>query len=64
MLVFMLTTDRHQLLGQRLQLCEGGQIAVDIGPASTAALYNPSQHKFFVDREAGLGKKPANIILS
>ena len=64
MLVFMLATDRHQLLGQRLQLRQCGQIAVDIGPASTTALDNPPQHEFFIDREAGLGKRLANIILS
>ena len=60
----MLAADRHQLLGQRLQLGQGGQSAVDIGPAPTAALYNPPQHEFIVDREAGLGKRLANVILS
>ena len=64
MLVLVLAADGHQLLGQRLQLCQGRKIAVDIGPAATAALDNPPQNEFGFDREPGFGKSLAHIILS
>ena len=63
-LVLMLAADRHQLLGQRLQLCQGSQIAVDVGPAATTTLYYPPQHKFVADRKTGLDKSLTDFILS